>query len=439
MVTYLEAIVSVLEDAGKPLNYGEIADRALERRLIPETDSRRSSVSKIITTHLDPPNQIFVKMGRGIYGLSPDYKKPGGSSPEPPAPAPVPSGQYEELLYLTEYGMLVTGTVNLRTTFKFCEKHAKLLNFGLNDQQISSALYALLHKNTNTVYVGTTRRGTKRIADHWRGKDFTHVAIIVDQVSWNTDLRTKIEGDLTRAFKSLSWKPTNQFHNINLEPRDERTREELLPYLKQITARIHSLTHNMASLYPGRATSPRSNGNGNQRRKKPTRKKKLAPKKSKAKFSTDPAVRHCWIWSCPKGIYEIAQSRGIWASKAALKDISARVHPGNLVTFYVREHKAFSGVYEFVGEWYAAPRAMWPDEAKKGRITHTSQIRLRRLRGGRASLDALKPRLEIFRDNASRNAGIVLQSGSGYPGNHGRPIPESDMKIITDSMLPAAA
>ena len=120
-----------------------------------------------------------------------------------------------------------------------------------------------------------------------------------------------------------------------------------------------------------------------------------------------------------------------------MENISARVHPGNLVTFYVKEHKAFSGVYEFVGEWYHAPRIMWPDEIKEGRIIHTSQIRLRRIRDGHAMLDSMIPRLKIFRDNTTGNAGLVIRSSSGYPGYRGRPIPESDMNIISESMRPS--
>jgi len=435
MVTYLEAIISVLKDAGTPLNYGEIARRALERGLIPKTKSMRSNVSKIITTHMDPPDQIFVKVKRGIYALNLDYNN---TPPKPPRPDPVPSGEYEELLYHTDHGPLIIGTVNQGTTFKFCAKHNKLLNFELIDQEISSALYALLDKNANTVYVGITRRGVRRIADHWRDKNFTHMAIIVDKVSWNTDLRTKIEGDLTKAFQSLSWQPTNRFHDIILVPRDRRTREDLLPTLKQITARVHSLIHNMASLYPDYATSPSIKSNVGKRNKKPVQTQNLSPKKpATPKFFTDPTIRHCWIWSCPRDIYEIAQSQEIWASKAPIESISARVRDRNLVTFYVKENKAFSDVYEFVGEWYRAPRIMWPDEIKKGSIIHTSQIRLRRMRDGRASLDPLKRRLGIFRKNTSGNAGHVLQSSGGYPGNHGRPIPESDMNIISESMRPA--
>lgn len=338
--------------------------------------------------------------------------------------------EYREYLYKTRHGTLVKGQINKGIKFMFCEKNKDLFLSGLKrEKEITSALYALFDTDTKNVYIGITRRGYRRITDHWKRK-FTHMAILFSEEKWSTDLRTNLERDLTESFKLLPWKPINQIEDSELDESDKRTRMELLPLLRQIATRTHALTHNMNLLYPDHVTDIGETSGG-----KPARRKNSRIKKPTRRISTDPTVRHCWIWSCPKSIYEIAQSRGIWASKAALEDIRARVHPGNLVTFYVKEHKAFSGVYEFMGDWYAAPRAMWPDE-KDGRIIHTSQIRLRRIRDGRAALDALKPRLKIFRDNASGNAGIVLQSGSGYPGNHGRPIPDSDMQIISDSMRP---
>jgi len=429
MVTYLEAIISVLKDAGTPLNYGEIARRALERALIPKTKSMRSNVSKIITTHMDPPNQVFVKRGRGIYDLSPNYRPDGLTNPRSSKPhthhkdplqsidSMAPSMEYSEYLYKTKYGILVNGTINDRITFVFCEKNRKLLNFGLKGNEVSSALYALLDSQTKNVYVGITRRGSKRITDHWKDK-FTHVAILFSAVPWSTDLRTKLERDLTEFFRPLQWNSTNQVGNIVLGPRDMRTREELLPILRQITARIHSLIHNMDSLYPGYLSL-----------------QPLVP--DPGPKPAPPNVRNFWIWPCSEESYQIVQRDAIWASKAALKKISARVRSGDLITFYVREHKAFSGVYKFVGAWYPAPRAVWPGEVESGRIDYPSQIRLRRMSDGRAALDPLKRRLEIFRKNTSGNAGHVLQSPSGYPGNHGRPIPESDMNIISESMRPA--
>lgn len=433
-MTYLEAIITVLEDAGEPLNYGEIARRALERGLIPKTKSTESNVSKIITTHMDPPNQVFVKISRGIYALSQDRP---GPTPNPPEgenrqhrdyasqsiEEMAPSTEYSEYLYATKYGTLVTGTINDRTTFMFCEKNRKLLTFGLKGKEVSSALYALLDLETNHVYVGITRRGSKRITDHW-GKKFTHVAILFGTVAWSAELRTKLERDLTDFFRLLRWKPTNKVETITLVPRDMRTREELLPAIRQIAARIHSLIHNMDSLYSDHISlKPNGRGKG----------------ASKPKPPIYPVTKHSWIWPCSKGSYQIAQRDGIWASKAALEKIAARVRPGHLVTFYVREHRAFSGVYEFVGQWYPAPRTVWPGEAESGRILYPSQIRIKQIRDGRAELDAMTSRLEIFLTNASGNAGHVLQSPSGYPGNHGRPIPDSDMQIISDSMRPVGA
>ena len=435
MATYLEAIIRVLEDAGTSLNYGKIANRAFEQGLIPKTESMRSNVSKIITTHLDPPNQIFVKVGRGVYDLHPTYKKHNNGS-KPTGTSMAPSMEYREYMYKTKNGTLVKGQINNRIKFMFCEKNKDLFISGLKgEKEITSALYVLFDKDAKNAYVGITRRGYRRITDHWK-KKFTHVAILFSEAKWSTDLRTSLERDLTYFFNSLPWNTVNQVETIPLDESDMRAREELLPLLEQIAARTHSLIHYMSSLYPG--TSEPSHVQAREKRpKSPVLWKGRNPKSPKPpKVSTDPAIRHCWIWSCPESSYHIIQNQKIWASRATLENISARVHPGNLVTFYVKEHKAFSGVYEFVGEWYRAPRIMWPDEIKKGSIIHTSQIRLRRMRDGRASLDPLKRRLGIFRKNTSGNAGHVLQSSGGYPGNHGRPIPESDMNIISESMRP---
>lgn len=442
MATYLEAIISVLVDAGKPLNYREIARRALERGLIPKTESLTSNVSKIITTHLAPPNQTFVKVRRGVYDLSPNYRTGGLTKPRTrknrthrkdssqSIEGMAPSTAYSEYLYKTKYGTLVYGEINDNINFMFCEKDSKLLNFGLKDD-VSSALYALLDIETNNVYVGITRRGSKRITDHWKDK-FTHVVILFSKSAWSTDLRTKLELDLTEFFRSLPWNPTNRTSDIALEPNEMRTRAEILPSLRQITARIHSLIHNMDSLYPGHAHQKQpKKGNG----------KKLGRKVDGTNPPplSDTTVRNFWIWPCPKDSYQTVRREGIWASQAALVKIGARVRHGDRVAFYVKEHKAFCDVHEFVGEWYRATHAVWPGEAESGGILYPSQIRLRQIMDGRAALGAMNQRLEIFLKNVSGNPGHILRSTSGYPGNHGRPIPESDMKIISDSMRPVGA
>lgn len=448
MVTYLEAIIDVLADAGGPLNYGEIAKRALERGLIPKTGSMRSNVSKIITTHLAPPKQRFVKVGRGIYDLSPGSKTNSSSMPRPRRPrvhsgsqhidSMAPSMEYREYMYNTKYGTLVKGQINKGIKFMFCEKNKDLFVSGLKgEKEVTSALYALLDAETKNVYVGITRRGYRRITDHWKNK-FTHLAMLFSEEKWSTDLRTNLECDLTDSFKLLPWNPTNQVEPSELDESDKRTRTELLPLLKQIATRTHTLVHYTSLLYPDHSTGLQSPNDENDRPgKKPTTGKNTGSKKPRPPiFSTNPAIRHHWIWSCPENIYEIVQSQAVWASQVPLENISARVRKGNLVAFYVKERKAFSGVYEFMGEWYTAPHVIWPDEMKEKRIIHTSQIRLKRIRVGHAALDVLKPRLEIFRTNTSGNIGHVLRSSSGYPGNRGRPITESDMQIISDSMRP---
>jgi restriction system protein len=82
---FLEAAKEVLRQAGQPLHYDEIAQRALAQGLI-ETKGQtpNRTLNAQISTSIRSGNSPFVRVGRGMYRLA-DAAQP---APEPPKPPP---------------------------------------------------------------------------------------------------------------------------------------------------------------------------------------------------------------------------------------------------------------------------------------------------------------------------------------------------------------
>jgi len=85
---------------------------------------------------------------------------------------------------------------------------------------------------------------------------------------------------------------------------------------------------------------------------------------------------------------------------------------------------------QIIGDWVPATQVIWDDEREEGRIKYPHQTKVKTIQEGLANLKELASRLSFIR--SKQNWQVYLQ---GTPANMGRPIPESDYKIIYEAMV----
>ncbi len=70
-MTYLEAALTILKQAGEPLHYQEIAERALAQKLIrPSGLTPNATMGSRLYTDIKQDESRFIKTGRGTFGLA---------------------------------------------------------------------------------------------------------------------------------------------------------------------------------------------------------------------------------------------------------------------------------------------------------------------------------------------------------------------------------
>ena len=162
-----------------------------------------------------------------------------------------------------------------------------------------------------------------------------------------------------------------------------------------------------------------------------------------------------WIFSLNEGNWKVVKQLNIWASRANLAKLNAKIHPEDKIIFYLagscNECKAFVGCFEITSNWIdATGRANSPWTADPVFQYH-HEISLNPLKFGNVNLDIVK-KLKIYKkalkkikDDRSLSAKkrkeketkiipLLVRSTGGYPANNATEIPESDYKIICDQM-----
>lgn len=424
MATYIEAAIAILREANKPLHYREITRRAQKKGLIIGAQTPAASMNSAIISNIKQlgNKSTFKRVGKGIYALNLPYSSKDtfrhndkNHTPRPPKRTRFFSSVKEISISVvpTEDGEYTHGVLNKLTQFVFFEKQKKLfkssierhLNYDKDgNPKPFPALYALFNINKNEVYVGETDVGKDRIYTHWhsQNKNFTHAAIVFDARLVDPKMRQKLEYYLSNFFKTKQLKVTTiRVRDVPISPSDERTHRDLCESIERIADELCRLIDEL-------------------------------PKPSEPDTSTKSGF---WIWPTSLDSYKIMRDAGVWASKAPLEKISARINPNDQVAFYVPERKLFAGLYRFVGPWYESARLMWPDELESNKLIHTSQIKLRLVKDGVALLDNIGD-LEIFKSKGNR--GLALRSSNGYPANNGKQIPASDMEVIIRCLRPGS-
>ena len=100
-----DRVEEVLRDAGKSLHYQEITEQMIERGWQTKGLTPWSTVNAHIVTEMKKgESSKFVRTGRGIYGINPDFTdKTDPLTPnQPPQPAPPRPSHEKEKLFLEE-------------------------------------------------------------------------------------------------------------------------------------------------------------------------------------------------------------------------------------------------------------------------------------------------------------------------------------------------
>jgi len=133
-----------------------------------------------------------------------------------------------------------------------------------------------------------------------------------------------------------------------------------------------------------------------------------------------------WIFSATPENWEIARKQQIWAVRT--KNITQKVVNGDFILLYVSGTKSFCAIMQ-IEDWFPATQVTWADEKEEDRIKYPYQTKGKIVQEGLANLIELSPKLRFIENK--RKWGIYVR---GTPGNMGRPIPESDYRIIHESM-----
>jgi len=139
-------------------------------------------------------------------------------------------------------------------------------------------------------------------------------------------------------------------------------------------------------------------------------------------------LKRYWVISSPKTNWEIAKSNRIWATSE--KSVATKLHRGDHFILYVKDNITFMTIFEIDGDWYQAPSIIWSDETESTGIKYPFQVKVKLVIEGQAGLANVVNRLQFIENKEKR--GIYLR---GSIGNFGRPITESDYKIIYDEMI----
>lgn len=134
-----------------------------------------------------------------------------------------------------------------------------------------------------------------------------------------------------------------------------------------------------------------------------------------------------WLFSVTPENWEIARKRQIWAVRT--ENVAQKIKKGDFIVLYVTGIRSFCNIVQVVEDWTLAKQAIWTDEIKEGRIKYLYQTKATIIMGGLANTKELVTKLS-FVENKKRWGVYFL----GAPANLRRPIPESDYRLIYETM-----
>jgi len=134
-----------------------------------------------------------------------------------------------------------------------------------------------------------------------------------------------------------------------------------------------------------------------------------------------------WVFSVTGENWKIARKHRIWA--VARKSLCRKVRKGDFIILYVSGTGSFCTIMEIIGDWVFSNQLIWADEKEERKLKYPYRVKTRIVQEGLANVKEILPRLSFIENK--QNWGLYFK---GTPANMGRPIPESDYRLIYETM-----
>ena len=142
-----------------------------------------------------------------------------------------------------------------------------------------------------------------------------------------------------------------------------------------------------------------------------------------------------WIIVISEENWEVVREKCIYGAPESFRSPTEIIKPGDVVIFYVKKKGSkrlggkFVGAFKVVSEWHREVKPLWPDEIRESRVKYPWRIKLEPIKFGIADFRELASKLTFIVRKERPHAYLI-----GTPANLRRPIPESDAKLILNSM-----
>ena len=145
------------------------------------------------------------------------------------------------------------------------------------------------------------------------------------------------------------------------------------------------------------------------------------------------ANRRCWIFGVTADNWRISLERNLWGIAQRYRTLTKKIAKGDVLLMFISKVRPFGfhGAFEVVGDWVISNEPLWADEKAERRVIYPLRVEIRPLQLGFAEYEKLVPNLTFVRVKKTPRYWFYLR---GVPSNLGKPIEESDYKIILDEL-----
>jgi len=144
------------------------------------------------------------------------------------------------------------------------------------------------------------------------------------------------------------------------------------------------------------------------------------------------ALMQYWLWSVTRENWEILKDRRVWATHN--QKIGEIVRKEDVFIFYVRGTHCFKGIFRASSDWYKTDKIVWDDEIKENKKKYSYQVDIQPILLGEAKYEDLISKLYFVEKKHRPLSYMYLKGRKGAPVNFGKPLQESDYKLISEEM-----
>lgn len=131
--------------------------------------------------------------------------------------------------------------------------------------------------------------------------------------------------------------------------------------------------------------------------------------------------------------WKISVEKNLWGIAQRYRGVTKKVAKGDILLMFISKMRpyGFHGAFEVVGDWVMSNEPLWADEIAGHRVIYPFRVGIRAIQLGFAEYQKLVPNLTFVRVKKTPRYWFYLR---GVPANLGKPIEESDYKIILDEL-----